>query len=514
MKIYTLVSREQSRVYKFAVYANSQEEAVSHMRAMYRLFIEHYSQLEQAKVDLGATRGNSSEQVVNEAKRLVGRVFDFDIDTVRLVEDEDNHYLVRHFGKGWCVFAVFDAKTEKQVCQFNLHSSKFNNYPETVKKEIKEYRETNEHAVSTIKNLVNEFFKLNPKSSGVQDVVKLRQDYQHLDQLILNQFDWYKLSNESRNEIRSLREYIDAKQVLINHAVNNDPLFKQFTSNWHRQPSYSNVKGAARHQLDNKTEITPLMYAVERLCDSGGSIKNARMNAMKSSQMLLEAGAEVNATDCWGRTPLMYVVLGRYIFGDQTMPGREQLARLLVEYGADPSIKDNEGKSVIDYFVKECEDEINHPAVSFLRRAEELRNMANAFTADKLSNEAVDALNTEDLMHFIFYLAYEFKSQSDSFENFSVQSMNYIRAKAGEVVQSTYFASLSEETRQHFSAVSLFTMEPALKKSSVAMPSSLGVFKSSVSALTSLSCKGAEVDVPETTDEPESDDKPKNISYV
>ena len=73
---------------------------------------------------------------------------------------------------------------------------------------------------------------------------------------------------------------------------------------------------------------TPLMIA------AGGS------STPEIVQLLIEKGAEVNARSTIGLTPLMFAA------GDSSTPG---IVQLLLEKGADALAKDKEGKKAIDH---------------------------------------------------------------------------------------------------------------------------------------------------------------------
>ena len=54
-------------------------------------------------------------------------------------------------------------------------------------------------------------------------------------------------------------------------------------------------------------------------------------------QWLLDAGADVNAKDTWGRTALMKASLN----------GHKDIVQLLIEAGADVNVKDNDGRTAL-----------------------------------------------------------------------------------------------------------------------------------------------------------------------
>mgnify|MGYP002514907485 CR=1 FL=1 len=60
---------------------------------------------------------------------------------------------------------------------------------------------------------------------------------------------------------------------------------------------------------------------------------------IKITKLLLENGADVNAANFSGKTPLMYAVCEK----------NEELVRMLMEKGANPDAIDNFGQSVYDH---------------------------------------------------------------------------------------------------------------------------------------------------------------------
>jgi hypothetical protein len=466
MDIYIFIRKRNERVYKFAVYAKNKENAVFHMQQMHRLFVEQYSKLEQAKLDASFNESSENQAswqtVVEEAETLSDYIFDFGSEELKCLENQFNDYLGRRLGEPWCMFTVFDAEMKQELCHFQLPSTEFNTYPEQVKKDIKHYEETNSIAIPAIEHFVTDFFKLNPRNKELHDIMKLVRDRKHLNEVYqLDKIDRYLLSEESKILLELPQQFIDECVRKYADAIAADPLFDQFILNLRQKPTYVAVEQAAKHQLDRKTRLTPLMYAVDRRTVWGKSTEEAKMYALKSSRLLLEAGADVGARDCWGRTPLMYVVLGKYSLDrcQQTMPGREQVARLLLEYGADPGVRDKLGSSVIDHYIAECGE--HHPVVSLLRRAIELRDLAIVFdnsSSEEPNSHLADHLDKAELMQFIFFVAHEFKSHPEKLQQFPYESMMYLHRKIDEIKKSEYFAGLENETQQHF--LSLFVRSP------------------------------------------------------
>jgi uncharacterized protein len=84
------------------------------------------------------------------------------------------------------------------------------------------------------------------------------------------------------------------------------------------------AEGADREQPDRaKWKATPLLWA-------------AGVGSLQATELLLDAGANVNARDSLGQTPLMRAVSGRE-------PRHEAIARKLLSSGADPSVVDQQG---------------------------------------------------------------------------------------------------------------------------------------------------------------------------
>ena len=66
---------------------------------------------------------------------------------------------------------------------------------------------------------------------------------------------------------------------------------------------------------------------------------DAGAKSVETASILLEAGADINAQDVYGSTPIVSAVNFENV----------ELVKLLLEYGADPSIQDENGMSALDY---------------------------------------------------------------------------------------------------------------------------------------------------------------------
>jgi hypothetical protein len=142
---------------------------------------------------------------------------------------------------------------------------------------------------------------------------------------------------------------------------------------------------------------------------------STELDKLETNIATLFKSGDVNATDFYGRTALMYIVLGPDIFCHEVMPGRERLAKLLLDNGANPLIKDQFGATALDYFKKYAGED--HPTIELLEKiiaekfetnktmpvsplgsksesvAKLVLNLGSpVFGSEKKSNESVDAL--------------------------------------------------------------------------------------------------------------------------
>lgn len=90
--------------------------------------------------------------------------------------------------------------------------------------------------------------------------------------------------------------------------------------------------------IQNGADIDAVVYKMENQMVPllAGFANNGRLDAVN---LLLQKGAQVDMRDSIGRTPLSYAAKNL----------QEQIVKLLIEYGADPTIKDNESKDAFDY---------------------------------------------------------------------------------------------------------------------------------------------------------------------
>lgn len=95
--------------------------------------------------------------------------------------------------------------------------------------------------------------------------------------------------------------------------------------------------GAHVHQVSHN----PLKNQALHACVTLG-------NSPESIELLLEAGANVNATQAGGYTPLLQAAAA----------GKKEVVRLLVEHGADRRIACDQGKTAADYARERGHDEV------------------------------------------------------------------------------------------------------------------------------------------------------------
>lgn len=117
------------------------------------------------------------------------------------------------------------------------------------------------------------------------------------------------------------------------------------------------LKHGAEVDLRNVFQMTPLMIAVGmRATGRGGGIGDAT-RTIRTVDMLLDAGADINAQVTGSRTHsgiIMAYVAGRDQEGKTALmsaseSGNAAVVQHLLERGADPTIKDAEGKTALDF---------------------------------------------------------------------------------------------------------------------------------------------------------------------
>lgn len=82
---------------------------------------------------------------------------------------------------------------------------------------------------------------------------------------------------------------------------------------------------------------------------------SAPMKKMPLAKMLLDAGADVNIQNADGKTALMF--LAKIPWSYDELSNREKWIRLFVSYGADKTLRDEEGLTALDYFHHSCRKE-------------------------------------------------------------------------------------------------------------------------------------------------------------
>jgi ankyrin repeat protein len=143
--------------------------------------------------------------------------------------------------------------------------------------------------------------------------------------------------------------FVEAVRVLIRHGAAVDKVAHGFTAlmlaamNGHTEVVAALLEGHADPNYKNDRQWTALLEA-------------ARFHHLGPIRLLLEHGAQVNACNSTSTTPLMLAVsfpFNNYP-SDQYLPLTEagiaddrEIVRLLLEKGADISLRDNEGKTAL-----------------------------------------------------------------------------------------------------------------------------------------------------------------------
>lgn len=118
-------------------------------------------------------------------------------------------------------------------------------------------------------------------------------------------------------------------------------------------------------KLLQSTLLATFIYSTQLLCTT---LDQQLLHAAKNHNTehvieLLNQGANVNAADALGRTPLMYAcdswftrnafyILLAYLSSNKTFENQEQLVHILIQANADVHAKDNQGNSPLS--VADC----------------------------------------------------------------------------------------------------------------------------------------------------------------
>ena len=131
--------------------------------------------------------------------------------------------------------------------------------------------------------------------------------------------------------------------------------------------------------LDSRPEIDDLIFYMGCYNRNGprGVLGGARQDDISFAQECLANGADINATDKWGNTPLHWAVaydrtgMTRFLLTKGANPnvkqkrgltplhcaainGNLEIARLLIDYSTDPNIEDSKGRTPM-YYARTCE---------------------------------------------------------------------------------------------------------------------------------------------------------------
>jgi len=164
-------------------------------------------------------------------------------------------------------------------------------------------------------------------------------------------------------DLKMVKHLLDQKNITANSVAVNTAFLKAT-----KHDHYDIVEVLTRYVLDinvmdaqgwnalnyavsNKSSKIVLLLIrkgveVNSLTPSGFSALHiaATHDAVDCAALLLDHGIDIDARDIDGMTPLMASIdAGEYILGPN-------VARVLIERGADLNIKDNEGETILDYF--------------------------------------------------------------------------------------------------------------------------------------------------------------------
>ena len=131
---------------------------------------------------------------------------------------------------------------------------------------------------------------------------------------------------------QGLRAALAQDQEFVNRPLDDDgetPLMKAAEKTWAPEIIQVLLAAGANVNAQDHDGETPLMYAMDS--------DDANIDIVKA---LLNAGASVNARDRKGRTPLMHALKEH---------ARPEVINSLLDAGADVNIRDNKGRSALDY---------------------------------------------------------------------------------------------------------------------------------------------------------------------
>ncbi len=359
--LYTFTAKTDQRQYKFSVYADSMENAKVYADKLLNLYLFHSSRLasklKEMQIEVTSKYAqNANDARLKEVDILLESHKNLTVTFIRELKGDEKYqeYYGRRMGSPWVGLAVFDDKESRALDEFDLESTKFDAYPNAVEDEIQKLIAVNsQEMASNISQYASEFFALHPKNEKNHDVLKLIADEKRLAEKYLKNLAYEFLAKDKYAIIDSVRAFVMAQQKL-------------------------------RLNSPDQHGITLLMQYVARILPVGTSIDKEFAILEKQINRILLQGADINAVDEFGRTALMYVVIGQHILGSGLTKGREHFAKLLLEHGADPTIRDVFGKTALNYY-QEFIEEKDHPAITQLKQAMVNTNSQNKAEAGYLT---------------------------------------------------------------------------------------------------------------------------------
>ena len=129
---------------------------------------------------------------------------------------------------------------------------------------------------------------------------------------------------------------------------------------------------------------------------------------LKEAASLIRRGADVNARDDRGQTPLHEYLCDRHTINDVFDMRQFQMVNLLLLNGADPNIQDKDGQTSLHFYLKGVKDRHTgrtdpNPAVSHAILSCLLNAGADLRIKDKWGNTPVDYVTNEETREYLLH---------------------------------------------------------------------------------------------------------------
>ena len=175
-------------------------------------------------------------------------------------------------------------------------------------------------------------------SCGRKEIVKILIEF-GADITLVSEKD----RNRNSLHLAAIKGQDEIVELMINNGINIDTLDDQNCSPLHLAAVFGNTSTAnvlimkgAEVELQGLNRWTPLLFATYH-------------KKIEVARMLLKQGANLNAVDKYGRTPLHLVIkYWSWSSGEEKDNDRKEFVQLLIDKGADLTMRDEKGKSVLD----------------------------------------------------------------------------------------------------------------------------------------------------------------------